>query len=94
MGMFKKQVGLLAVVATLGIAGCATTQQLEEVKGTADKAASDAASAQADAAEALRVANEAKAEAAEAKRMARDALRSAEETDAKVDRMFKKAMHK
>ncbi len=94
MGMISKQVGLLTLVAAMGLGGCATTEQLEKVDNKADQAANDAAAAQAQAADAMRAANAAKADAAEAKRMARDALESAQNTEARVDRMFKKAMHK
>ncbi len=94
MGMIAKQVGLLTLVATMGLAGCATTEQLEKVDNKAEQAANDAAAAQAQAADALRAANAAQADAAEAKRMAREAQESAANTEARIDRMFKKAMHK
>ncbi len=94
MGKIVKQVGLLTLVATMGLAGCATTKQVDEAKDMAQKAADDAAAAQAQAADAQRTANAAKAESAEARRMAQDAQRSAENTESKIDRMFKKAMHK
>jgi outer membrane murein-binding lipoprotein Lpp len=101
MGMFTKQVGLLTLVAAMGLAGCASTQQIDKIRAeakeanaNASKAADDAAAARAQAADALRTANAAKAEAAEAQEMARDAKRSADNTESKIDRMFKKAMHK
>ena len=94
MGNITKQVGLLALVAAMGLGGCATTKQVDEARDIAEKAASDAAAAKTQAADAERTANAAQADAAEAKRMARDAKNSADNTERKIDRMFKKAMHK
>ncbi|MGD2138023.1 MAG: Lpp/OprI family alanine-zipper lipoprotein [Gammaproteobacteria bacterium] len=70
-----------------GLAGCATTGDLDALSARVDTVAADAAAA--------------KAEAAEAKAMAQDALNTAneanarsQETETKIDRMFKKAMYK
>jgi murein lipoprotein len=78
--------GLMAAALT-GATGCATTSDLDELRAevqkanaTANKAASDAASAKQDAA-AARTAAEA-------------ASSSAQETNEKLDRMFKKSMYK
>jgi murein lipoprotein len=75
-----------AAILVAGLSGCASTgnnamqDQINAAAAKADAAAADAASAKATAAEALRTANEAKA--------------IAEDTETKIDRMFKKAMHK
>ena len=82
----KMAAGLMLVAVT-GLGGCATTSDLDalraevqKVSATANKAASDASSAKADAAAAK--------SAAEA---ARD---SSQQTNEKLDRMFKKSMYK
>ena len=98
MGMSIKPIGLLTLVAAMGLGGCTTNERIDklenELRASNEQAAQDAASARTDAAEALRAANAAKAESAEAYKMARDAKRSSDNTDARIDRMFKKAMHK
>lgn len=73
--------------------GCATTQQtemsqqLDQVRAIAEQAAADAAAAREAAASAQRRADEAMATADSAERQSQD-------TEAKIDRMFKKAMYK
>jgi murein lipoprotein len=79
---------LLGILAASGLLfGCATTQQqpdmsgeLGEIRAIAEKAAADAAAARARADAAMDTASSAKAQS--------------EETEAKIDRMFKKAMYK
>lgn len=73
-------VKLLALFIAIGLAGCATTKDLEAVRAQAQQA-----NATADAA--LKTAEEAKATSLEAKT-------TAETTESKIDRMFKKAMYK
>jgi murein lipoprotein len=80
----------LALIALCGLTvGCATTQQQElaDIRAIAEQAAADAAAANQAAADArsradaaMSAANSAKAQSAE--------------TEAKIDRMFKKAMYK
>lgn len=77
----------IALIAVAGLTGCASTSDLQSLKdqiataqSTADAAAKDAADAKAAAAAAQATANEAKAKA--------------EETDDKINRMFKKSMYK
>ena len=80
----------LAILALCGLTfGCATTQQqdLAEIRAIAEKAAADAATANQAAAAAQSRADAAMDTAASAKAQS-------EETEAKVDRMFKKAMYK
>jgi murein lipoprotein len=81
----------LAALVVFGlVAGCATTQQqqeLAEIRAIAEQAAADAAAA-----------NQAAAEARSTAGAALDAAQGAQsqsaETEAKIDRMFKKAMYK
>ena len=75
------------LVALAGATGCATNGDVDElraeiakVNGTASQAAADAAAAKADAAAARTAAEQAAA--------------SAEDTNEKLDRMFKKSMYK
>ncbi len=79
----------VAAVVVVGLSGCASTgtadtsamqTQIDSASSDATAAKADAAAAKATAADALRTANEAKA--------------IAEDTETKIDRMFKKAMHK
>jgi len=76
-----------ATVVMFGLAGCASTGGNAAMQAQIDTATSDAAAAKADAASA-------KATAAEALKTANEAKAIAEDTEAKIDRMFKKAMHK
>jgi murein lipoprotein len=80
-----KSLGAVAILALLG--GCATTAQekelraeLDEVRAIAEQAAADAAAARASADAAMLEAETARAQSAD--------------TEAKIDRMFKKAMYK
>ena len=73
-------VKLLVLFMAIGLAGCATTKDLEAVRAQAQQA-----NTTADAA--LKTAEEAKATALDAKT-------TAETTESKIDRMFKKAMYK
>ncbi len=71
----------------IGLAGCATTGQFEELQNKINAVAADAAAAKAEAAAASAKAND-------AVRIADEANRRSMETESKIDRMFKKAMHK
>ena len=73
-------VKLFALFIVIGLAGCATTQDLDAVRAQAQQA-----NATADTA--LKTSQEAKA-------IALDAKATAETTESKLDRMFKKAMYK
>lgn len=98
---------LLVAVGMLG--GCATSKEaVDGAQSTADQAASSASAAQDAAEKALNTATRAqqsadgvKRTADDAARMAQQALDSSErntaainELNEKIDRMFKKAMHK
>jgi len=77
---------LVILLASGMLFGCATTQQkemrseIDEIRAIAEQAAADAASAQARADAAMDAAASAKSQS--------------DETEAKIDRMFKKAMYK
>ena len=73
-------VKLLTLFVVIGLAGCATTQDLDAVRTQAQQA-------NATADKALKTSEEAKA-------IALDAKATAETTESKIDRMFKKAMYK
>ncbi|MFV1973798.1 MAG: Lpp/OprI family alanine-zipper lipoprotein, partial [Thiohalobacterales bacterium] len=82
-----------AVGMVAGLGGCATTNQLNELQADVDAAKADASAAKAEAAAASRTANEAKAMASDAVNTANAAKATSEETETKIDRMFKKAMY-
>jgi murein lipoprotein len=84
-----RTLSVAAAVIVVGMSGCASTgtadmaamqAQIDAANSNATAAKADAAAAKSTAAEALRTANEAKA--------------ISEDTETKIDRMFKKAMHK
>ena len=76
-----RKLALISLVGmSAGLAGCATTSDLDALRSQVDAVSAEASAAKADAAEAISTANEAKA--------------TSEETETKIDRMFKKAMYK
>ncbi|MCB1773640.1 MAG: hypothetical protein KDI88_08495 [Gammaproteobacteria bacterium] len=88
---FKVAVALAGCVL---LVGCATTSQdealraeLNEIRAMAEQASADAVAAREQAAAAKSSADAARASADQAKAQAAD-------TDARIDRMFKKAMYK
>ncbi|RRQ20652.1 Lpp/OprI family alanine-zipper lipoprotein [Thiohalobacter thiocyanaticus] len=90
----KTQFGAILLLGAFALGGCASTGEIDQLRSdieraqsTADDAAAEAAAARSEAAAARRLAEEAQDDAAAAK------ARS-EETDAKIDRMFKKSMYK
>ena len=88
----KHSIRMVAIAgAFIGLTGCATTGQLEEHQA---KVAADITSAKNDAAAAKAEAAAASAKANDAVRIADEANRRSMDTEAKIDRMFKKAMHK
>jgi uncharacterized protein HemX len=79
--MSKKMMGAAFVALAMGLtAGCATTGQVEEAKTMASEAKQAAMDAQAAAARAQKSADQANA--------------CCQDTNAKLDRMFKKSMYK
>ena len=89
---------LLSTLLASGLAlgGCATvtTEDLAEVRALAEQAAADAAEAKALAAEANTTAQLAGEDAKAARAAAEAAVSKSEETETKIDRMFKKSMYK
>ena len=93
----KTLIPALVLVAAGGLAGgCATVSQsdFEAVKAMAEQAQLEAAEAKRMAADAAATADAAADEAASAQRAATAADQRAQDTEAKIDRMFKKAMYK
>ena len=83
----KTVAAVIALVAAAGLTGCASSSDLQKTQDMAAQAQSTANAAAKDAADA-------KAAAAAAQATADEAKAKAEETDAKINRMFKKAMYK
>ena len=78
---------VLMLAALVGLAGCATTSDLDAVRAEVKQAndTANSAAAKADAAS---------KEAAAASQTANEAKVSADEANSKIDRMFKKSMYK
>lgn len=74
--------------------GCASTTKIDEVRAMAEEAARTATQAGERAAVAERKADQAQSAADAAMRKAQEAERCCEETNEKIDRMFKKSMSK
>jgi Alanine-zipper, major outer membrane lipoprotein len=108
--MKKIVTSLLLAVSLGVLGGCATVskEEFQAVKATADKAAADAAAAKSAADKAAAAAAKAQASAdaakstADAAKTSADAAKSAadvanaccQDTQTKIDRMFKKSMYK
>lgn len=84
---FKTAATGLMVVSLAGLAGCATTSDLDALRAEVQKSNQTASQAATDAASAKR-------DAAAAKAAAEAAADSAQQTNEKLDRMFKKSMYK
>ncbi len=86
---YRKQGLVILAAGLIGLSGCASTgsADLNAMQCKIDAAAADAAAAKADAAAA-------KATAADALRTANEAKAKSDDTEMRIDRMFKKAMHK
>jgi len=78
--MTRNTVAALMLVSLGGLAGCATTSDLNALRAEVDKANSTA--------------NQAAADASAAKAAAEQARDAARDTNEKLDRMFKKSMYK
>jgi murein lipoprotein len=85
---------ILTLSIMAGLAGCASTGDLDKLRAEVERVNDTANSAKAQAADATRTANEAKATADQALSTANDANATSAETQSKIDRMFKKAMYK
>lgn len=75
------------LVASTGMVGCASTSDLQKLQSQVDMATADAQAAKTEA-------TEAKALALKAMNTADNAKSTSDATEAKIDRMFKKAMYK
>ena len=83
-----QKIALISLAAgVVGLTGCATTGDLDNLRTQVDAASAEASAAKAEAAEA-------KAMAAQAINTANEAKATSDDTEMKIDRMFKKAMHK
>lgn len=85
---------VIVMLAFLGLAGCASTQELDAVRADAKAANDRAVAAETAAAKAQASADAASAAAARAEQAAREAMAAAKATDEKIDRMFKQTMNK
>ena len=84
----------LLVAAMSGLAGCATTSDTDALRDEVRQANQTAQEAVATAEAARKQAAQASQDAAEARAMAEAAKASADESNEKIDRMFKKSMYK
>ena len=82
------------IMAVVGLAGCASTGDLDALSARVDAASAEASAAKAEASAARAEAAEARTMAASATETANEAKATSEDTETKIDRMFKKAMHK
>ena len=89
LSRYHKQGLIIMAAGLIGLSGCATTgnADLAALKSQVEAASADASAAKADAAAA-------KATAADALRTANEAKAKSDDTEMRIDRMFKKAMHK
>lgn len=90
-----RAITLSAVVAIAALAtGCASTSDLEALDARVGTLEGKVATASADASAAKAAAAEAAAKAAAAEAAANRAAQYAQDTNSKLDRMFKKSQHK
>ena len=76
------------------LSGCASEQQISEIKSMAESAQSTANNAASQASRALATANEALDTARQAQATANSAMDCCNANSSKIDRMFEKAMRK
>jgi len=84
----------LILAALVGLGGCASTSELDSLRGEIRQANQTAQQANETAASAAAKADAASRQAASASQTADEAKASAEEANSKIDRMFKKSMYK
>jgi len=84
---------MIAMVATL-VVGCASTSDIENLQSQIDGLKTSVASASSDAQSALAAANDAASKAAAAEAAANRAAQYAQDTNSKLDNLFKKSMLK
>lgn len=86
---------VLAIVSVIGIAtGCASSSDIDKLQSEIDGLKDQISTASSDAAKAQSSAAEAASKAASAESAANRAAKYAEDTNSKLDRMFKKSMMK
>ena len=82
------------IMGIVGLTACASSSKMEALQTDVDAATAEASAARAEASAARAEAAEAKAMAESATATANEAKATSEDTETKIDRMFKKAMHK
>lgn len=93
--MKKTAIKASIVAAAIMIAGgCATSQQIEEIRGIAEAAQSSASNASSQASSALSTANQALDAARAAQSAAQAAQACCDANTSKIDRAFEQAMKK
>jgi murein lipoprotein len=85
---------IVTLAAIAGLAGCASTSEMDKLRSEISQANDTAQSASATADAARKEAAAASALASEAKATADDAKATSDATNEKIDRMFKKSMYK
>ena len=84
----------LILTAAIALAGCASTSDMEQLRADVQQAQATADQAAADAASAMATAEKAESTANAALSAAERAEATSKDTEARIDRMFKKAMYK
>ncbi len=87
------KLSMIAMVATL-VVGCASTSDIENLQSQIDGLKTSVASASSDAQSAHTAADDAAAKAAAAEAAANRAAQFAQDTNSKLDNLFKKSMLK
>jgi murein lipoprotein len=87
------RLSMIALVASLAV-GCATNGDIENLQSQIDGLKTSVAQASSDAAAAQSAANDASAKAAAAEAAANRAAQYAQDTNSKLDNMFKRSMMK
>ena len=87
------KISMIALVAGL-VVGCATNGDIENLQSQIDGLKTSVAQASSDAAAAQSAANDASAKAASAEAAANRAAQYAQDTNSKLDNMFKRSMMK
>lgn len=90
----KRIVTMLVVSACAGLSACATTGDVDTLKSRVDALESNVSATRSEAAAARSAANDAVSIANQAMDKANEANARSIDTETKIDRMFKRAMHK
>ncbi|MDT8363022.1 MAG: Lpp/OprI family alanine-zipper lipoprotein [Nitrosomonas sp.] len=92
--MLRINITGLLLIAGLVLSGCATTDEFNSLKSRVDALEAGVSQSQSDAAAARATANNAVDTANRAMDKANEANARSIDTETKIDRMFKRAMHK